>query len=239
MVRGDQRTPLTAMEVRFLAYLAHRPGEAVPLSEIHREVWSIGPRVRTRAVYYAVRRLREVLEPSPREPVVLVGTEGAGFRLTPVVGGRLIGRQAEIAAIRAALDPPAAFVVVTGPSGIGKSAVLLEVARAVGAVGPVDADGAVAPRDLAAAIGRALGRAGRRPGQADRGGAGGAGPRRGGRDRLPRPGDPGSDRGAGGLGSGGRTDADPRRGARAGAAAGCPPRPVGSARPGRCSGRCS
>lgn len=160
VVRGGFPKPLGPVEVRFLTYLALRPGRAVPLAELHSEVWQFAPRVRTRAIYFAVRKLREMVEPNPKDPVLLVGTEGRGFlfRSSRAPGGNLlVGREAELARIGATVDAPGALVVVTGPSGIGKSRLLVEVARSLGAVGSVDAEGAVDARELAAAIARGLG----------------------------------------------------------------------------------
>jgi DNA-binding response OmpR family regulator len=72
---------LLPIEVRFLRYLAAQDGRPVPLDDLHRDVWCFGPRVQTRAVYFAVRKLRDRLERNPKEPSVLVGTEGRGFSL--------------------------------------------------------------------------------------------------------------------------------------------------------------
>ena len=68
----------------------------------------------------------------------------------PVPPTGIVGRDEEIAAVTALLrDPDVHLVTLTGPGGIGKTRLALEVARAMGTAVPADLDG-VSYIDLAA-----------------------------------------------------------------------------------------
>jgi DNA-binding response OmpR family regulator len=73
---------LTAREFNILAYLAERVGTVVHRSELLREVWGYPQEPRTRAVDFAIKRLREKIEPNPHLPRYIQSVRGDGYRLT-------------------------------------------------------------------------------------------------------------------------------------------------------------
>jgi DNA-binding response OmpR family regulator len=73
---------LSRREFDLLLYLAEREGGIVPRSELLREVWGFPEEPVTRAVDYAIRRLRVKLEPDPRQPRHIHTVHGDGYSLT-------------------------------------------------------------------------------------------------------------------------------------------------------------
>jgi hypothetical protein len=96
-------------------------------------VWGYAAGVQTRAVDFAIRRLRRKLEPDPAEPEVLQSVRGEGYRLavaarsTPPPAPEphpipdLLGRGAELRTIRQLVDAGAGLVTLVGPGGVGKT----------------------------------------------------------------------------------------------------------------------
>lgn len=76
--------PLTTRETELLAYLAARPGEAVPREALLVDVWQYRSSNPTRAVDLAVKRLRSKIEPDPSEPIHILSVHGVGYRFAPV-----------------------------------------------------------------------------------------------------------------------------------------------------------
>jgi DNA-binding winged helix-turn-helix (wHTH) protein len=159
---GDHLRP---MELRVLRYLAGRAGGVVGVDALLQNVWRYAPGVRTRTVHSTLYRLRQAIEPRPKDPIHLV-TVGSGVRLdarvqrrTPPTNlrsgrDRFVGREAELARLDATDGP---IVSIVGPSGIGKTRLATEWGiRALpaypGGVWWVDAGGS--PEDLLARIGR-------------------------------------------------------------------------------------
>jgi DNA-binding winged helix-turn-helix (wHTH) protein len=132
--RRGEAQPLTAQEVRLLAALAHT-GSTWSREELLTEVWGHTASVVTRAVDNAVMRLRDKIEPDPEAPRFLLTERGAGYRLAgahsepaeeilPVpVRTDVIGRAPEIASVSSAFARGTRLVTLTGPPGIGKSAI--------------------------------------------------------------------------------------------------------------------
>ncbi|MEO0602624.1 MAG: winged helix-turn-helix domain-containing protein, partial [Myxococcota bacterium] len=81
---GDEVTPLTDQEAALLAYLAERPGRAVPREELLAQVWGYAEAVVTRAVDAAVRRLRSKIEADPSDPNHLLTVHSVGYRFEAV-----------------------------------------------------------------------------------------------------------------------------------------------------------
>ncbi|NOY27225.1 MAG: hypothetical protein GXP62_15255, partial [Oligoflexia bacterium] len=128
--RGKQVAELLPIEVALLTYLAQHAPAVVSVARLHADVWGYSPRARTRAAYFAIRRLRQRLETDPGKPQVLTGTEGRGFTLAaPPVRVAPGVRAADLTRVLKLLEAPAALVVITGPAGVGKSTLLHDLAR--------------------------------------------------------------------------------------------------------------
>ena len=119
-------------------------------------------RSRGRSLREALRSLRALIEPDPEHPIYLLSSaEGVRLRATDPRASHLIGRQNEIEAVCASLARER-IAAVTGPTGIGKSALLREVsARAArdlpGGVFGIDAARCLSVESLLAAALAALG----------------------------------------------------------------------------------
>jgi two-component system response regulator VicR len=79
---ADEGVHLTAREFSILSYLAERKGTVVSRSELLREIWGYPDEPRTRAVDYAIKRLREKIETDPHRPRFLQSVRGDGYCLT-------------------------------------------------------------------------------------------------------------------------------------------------------------
>ena len=80
--RGRRDLRLSRREFDVLAYLAEREGYVVPRSELLREVWGFPEEPATRAVDYAIRRLRRKVETDPHNPQHIHTVHGDGYSLT-------------------------------------------------------------------------------------------------------------------------------------------------------------
>jgi DNA-binding response OmpR family regulator len=79
---GGPALHLTAREFSILSYLSERVGTVVHRSELLREVWGYPQEPRTRAVDFAIKRLREKVEPNPHLPRYIHSVRGDGYCLT-------------------------------------------------------------------------------------------------------------------------------------------------------------
>ena len=86
---GTPGLHLTLREFSLLNYLAERAGAVVHRQELLREVWGYPQEPRTRAVDFAIKRLREKIEPMPHQPRYIHSARGDGYLLTvdAVAGG--------------------------------------------------------------------------------------------------------------------------------------------------------
>jgi two-component system, OmpR family, response regulator VicR len=82
LLGGEPGLHLTPREFNILSYLAEHRGRVVPRSELLREVWGYPQEPRTRAVDFAIKRLREKIEPNPHLPRFIHSVRGDGYRLT-------------------------------------------------------------------------------------------------------------------------------------------------------------
>jgi len=80
--RGRRELRLSRREFDLLSYLAEREGAVVPRSELLREVWGFPDEPSTRAVDYAIRRLRRKIERDPHNPQHIHTVHGDGYCLT-------------------------------------------------------------------------------------------------------------------------------------------------------------
>jgi tetratricopeptide (TPR) repeat protein len=158
---------LRPMELGLLVHLIGAGGRVVPVDELLREVWGYSDRARTRTVFSTVHRLRAAVEEDPAAPRHLLSGSG-GYRwraeapasAIPAPGGPLFGRDALVAAVTELVAEPGRLCTVTGAPGIGKTRVVLAVARTLAQRAEtwlVDLDGARTAADVLAAVAGAIG----------------------------------------------------------------------------------
>lgn len=80
--RGSSDIPLTRRELDLLRYLAERGGAPVRRDELLAEIWGVHDGSTTRAVDFAVARLRKKIEQDPHAPRHLKTAHGDGYSLT-------------------------------------------------------------------------------------------------------------------------------------------------------------
>ncbi len=125
--RSDGVMKLTGREVEVLRYLAARPGGLVTRFELEREVWKLGPSVRSEAVAIAMRRLRNKLEIDPKRAGSLHIVHGEGWLLElhndrfAFPAEPFFGREEELSRIAEALSGGARLLTLRGPGGSGKT----------------------------------------------------------------------------------------------------------------------
>jgi DNA-binding response OmpR family regulator len=81
VIGGTPDLHLTPREFSILSYLAERTGGIVHRSELLREVWGYPQEPRTRAVDFAIKRLRDKIEPNPHIPRYIHSVRGDGYQL--------------------------------------------------------------------------------------------------------------------------------------------------------------
>jgi DNA-binding response OmpR family regulator len=81
-VKAHRDIHLTRREFDLLAYLAERQGSTVYRSELLREIWGYPAEPNTRAVDYAIKRLRNKIELDPHNPKYIHTVHGDGYCLT-------------------------------------------------------------------------------------------------------------------------------------------------------------
>ncbi len=123
---GDVSTGdlLTAIELRLLRFLAEHPGRHFQGQELLRDVWGYRAS-RTNTVKTTINRLRAKLGPDGGRH--LQSARGRGYWLVPTEAPRpaarllCLGREDELAELRARLDAGGRVVTLLGPTGIGKT----------------------------------------------------------------------------------------------------------------------
>jgi DNA-binding response OmpR family regulator len=78
--RGGTTVHVTPTELKLLAAFVRNRGRVLSRQEITDQVWGEGTAITPRVVDTHVANLRQKVEPSPAEPVFLVGVRGAGYR---------------------------------------------------------------------------------------------------------------------------------------------------------------
>ncbi len=78
--RGNRRLDFTAREFDLLRYLVAHRGEVVTRDQLLNHVWGYEEFPTTRTVDNFVAKLRQKLEPSPREPEHILTVHGAGYK---------------------------------------------------------------------------------------------------------------------------------------------------------------
>ncbi len=147
VARGGQRARLTTLELRLLEFLAGRPHQEVDRDELLIKVWGYRPGVVSRSVDNTVRRLRQKIEATPREPGHILTVHRMGYRFEPApeeeappppergIEGlpsdrdRFFGREEDLEKLSTFVQSSRAMVIV-GPPGVGKSRLAREWVRA-------------------------------------------------------------------------------------------------------------
>jgi two-component system alkaline phosphatase synthesis response regulator PhoP len=82
-VRRDGRLlPLLAREFELLRYFVEHPGMALSREELLRDVWGYEASLSTRTVDVHVARLRQKLEPDPKNPQFILTLPGIGYKFS-------------------------------------------------------------------------------------------------------------------------------------------------------------
>lgn len=134
---------LTEQDCALLESLVSRDQGIVSKGDLYREVWGYHSMPRGRALDFAIRRLREKIEPDAAQPVFLTTERGRGFRLRwslweepqadklslrlPVARTSWVGDRTRVEALDALLAGPCRLICLHGPAGVGKTRLLIEV----------------------------------------------------------------------------------------------------------------
>lgn len=183
VVRHGTTATLTTLEARLLGYLTARPGEIVSRQRLLEEVWDYNPSVETRAIDQAVWRLRTKIERDAREPRHLLTAHGRGYVFEPAGeppaapsaapaaadadasapddrrrdDSAFVGREDELRRLGDAFEGAARLVVLTGPGGVGKTRLAMELGfRWPGRVVLCDLSNAATEAALVEGVARAL-----------------------------------------------------------------------------------
>jgi len=78
--QGEKEIELTSTEFKLLEFFLTHTGTAWSREQLLREVWGEQHYVTPRTVDVHIRRLRELIEKTPEEPVYLVTVRGFGYR---------------------------------------------------------------------------------------------------------------------------------------------------------------
>jgi len=134
---------LTEQDCALLVSLTARHQGIVSKGDLYREVWGYHSMPRGRALDFAIRRLREKIEPDATQPVFLTTERGRGFRLRwspwkepqadalslrlPVARTAWIGETDSVEALESVLDNAPRLICLHGPAGVGKTRLLIEI----------------------------------------------------------------------------------------------------------------
>lgn len=80
LIGGERETPLTNLEFKLLAYLAKHEGVVLGREALLSAVWGPGYEGADKEVDIYVSRLRQKLEPKPRNPSYILTVWGRGYR---------------------------------------------------------------------------------------------------------------------------------------------------------------
>ena len=155
--RSGKALRLSRIPMELLLLLVERRGDLVTREEIVERIWGKDVFLDTNnSINAAVRKLRQVLDDDPEQPQFIHTVTGRGYRFVaqvsevgtpvqsparhleprgsdlPVSRTGFVGREKEAAAARELLlRPDVRLVTVTGPGGIGKTRLAVEVASAL------------------------------------------------------------------------------------------------------------
>ena len=106
--RGTEEIKLSTKETALLSYLAARPGQEISREELLHRVWGYAEGVMSRAVDFAIRRLRTKIELNPTDPDHVLTVFGTGYIFVPDVPKR-----ATESPVRALADSPPALATAS------------------------------------------------------------------------------------------------------------------------------
>jgi DNA-binding response OmpR family regulator len=82
VLRGESEVNLTPVEFRLLVYMARHRGQALTRSQIVEAVWGHAPDMDAeKTINVHIRRLREKVEITPSQPMLILTVPGIGYRL--------------------------------------------------------------------------------------------------------------------------------------------------------------
>jgi DNA-binding response OmpR family regulator len=81
--RSGEKLTLTTQEFKVLKFLAGSPGTVISRAKLLNEVWGYENYPTTRTVDNHILRLRQKLEPDPRNPRYFLTVHRAGYKFTP------------------------------------------------------------------------------------------------------------------------------------------------------------
>ncbi|HXU19115.1 MAG TPA: response regulator transcription factor [Verrucomicrobiae bacterium] len=82
-LRSGGKLTLTTQEFKVLKFLASSPGTVISRAKLLNEVWGYENYPTTRTVDNHILRLRQKLEPDPRNPRYFLTIHGAGYKFAP------------------------------------------------------------------------------------------------------------------------------------------------------------
>jgi DNA-binding response OmpR family regulator len=81
--KGEQRYPLTPMEVSLLKMFLSHPNEVITRERLLNEIWGFSSFPTTRTIDTFLLRLRHKIESDPRRPAHFITVHGAGYKFVP------------------------------------------------------------------------------------------------------------------------------------------------------------
>jgi two-component system alkaline phosphatase synthesis response regulator PhoP len=81
--KGDQRYPLTPIEVSLVKMFLGHPHEVITRERLLNEIWGFDTFPTTRTVDTFLLRLRQKIEADPRRPRHFITVHGAGYKFVP------------------------------------------------------------------------------------------------------------------------------------------------------------
>jgi len=81
--KGEQRYPLTPMEVSLVKMFLSHPSEVITRERLLNEVWGFDVFPTTRTIDTFLLRLRHKIETDPRRPTHFITVHGAGYKFVP------------------------------------------------------------------------------------------------------------------------------------------------------------
>ena len=93
--RSGEKLTLTTQEFKVLKFLAGSPGTVISRAKLLNEVWGYENYPTTRTVDNHILRLRQKLEPDPRNPRYFLTIHGAGYKFTPGAPATTPGKRHE------------------------------------------------------------------------------------------------------------------------------------------------